>query len=162
MFYDSDSEFDVKVPLNHRKFVFYNFNGTVDELKYKMMNKEHGTHVAATIAGDTQNCEDDDGSLSIFNGIAPKAKLIYFKLNSFTIELETEIMNRYHSKISSNSWDYMGFDDDGNYRYSLTAFNHPELIFIFASGNEYQGGNFTIDDPSGSKNTLAVGSIDDF
>lgn len=162
MFYDPESTFDVNVPLNHRKFAYYFYKGTVDELRKKILNKEHGTHVAATIAGDSQNCEGDDESLKIFNGNAPKARLIYFKLNSYKLEDVVEIMNKFNSKISSNSWDYMGYDDDGNFQYGLAAMKHPELIFIFAAGNEYQGGNFTIDDPSGSKNILSVGSIDDF
>lgn len=158
MFYDPNSTFEVKKPLNHRKFVYYHFEGTVDELRAKILNKEHGTHVAGTIAGESI-CGD---GYEIMNGNAPKSKLIYFKLNSYSNDMLIEKMAEFGSRISSNSWDYMGYDDEGNYAFSLLALNNPDIAFIFSAGNEYQGGNFTVDDPSGSKNILAVGAIDDF
>lgn len=161
MFNDDDATFDVNVTLNHRKFVYYYYKGSVEKLEKAILRNEHGTHVAGTMVGDT-SCSSNTSSFSIFNGNAPKAKLIYFPLSSVSVDTIAQTMNEYDSRISSNSWDYMGFNDEGNFEFGNSAYNNPGIIFVFAAGNEYQGGNFTIDDPSGSKNVLCVGAISDF
>lgn len=102
MFYDPNSTFDVNIPLNHRKFAYYDFNGTVEELEQKISKDEHGTHVAGTIEGESicsSNRGDKFENFNLFDGNAPKSKWIYFKLNSFTIEKEIQTMNKFGSYI---------------------------------------------------------------
>lgn len=161
MFNDDNATFDVKTHLNHRKFVYYDYLGSVESLEDEIGEDEHGTHVAGTIAGET-TCESNEQGFNLFNGNAPKAKLIFFNINTLPIiDSEVAIMDQFKSRISSNSWDYNQYSDSGNFEYGQGAYQNPQVVFIFAAGNEYTNGNFTVDDPSGSKNVISVGAIDD-
>ncbi|OHT00028.1 hypothetical protein TRFO_33413 [Tritrichomonas foetus] len=164
MFYDPN----VSVPFNdinldHRKIIFYDCE-SIDEYHNKIEIREHGTHVAGIIAGQTI-C--DNQYLKVNNGIAPDAKLMYMLLNGFYnqgIIVQTEKMNSVNSSISSNSWGLDDFNPTMNWIYGNSNL-FDNLIFIMAGGNERYTLDenceyFTINDPGGSKNVLAVGAID--
>lgn len=160
MFYDPNCTFQLNTPLKHRKIVYYNYYGSIESLAKDIYENEHGTHVAGTIAGESI-CSNKDGGFDLFDGNAPKAKLIFFPFLLFSLEEEVSVMNDFKSRISSNSWDAMGFSDSDNFQYGEASHKNPQVMFVFAAGNEYSDGNFSVADPSGSKNVLCVGAIDD-
>ncbi|KAK8836774.1 hypothetical protein M9Y10_037296 [Tritrichomonas musculus] len=164
MFRDDNVQVKINTYLpNHRKIVYYGFNGSLEELKDKIKENEHGTHVAGTSSGKSI-CQNDKKGTYYFNGIAPESKILFGgHFNEVQpIQLQ-KLMNSYNSRISSNSWGITSFYNPMNYEYGSIAEKNPNITFIFCSGNEYDiNGNFTIRDPSGSKNVLTVGAIDDF
>ena len=149
---------------NHRKIIYYGFKGNLNELTDKMSENEHGTHCAGIAAGSSICQNDELKRTKLLNGIAPDSKILYAGHFNEVDHLEVvNMMNKYNSRISSNSWGSDGFNLVDNYLYGRIAKENPNLTFIFAAGNEYQYfGNFSVGDPSGSKNVLAVGSIKDF
>ena len=160
MFYDENSTFQLNTPLTHRKIAYYNYYSTIEKLEKEILDGEHGTHVAGTIAGESV-CYSKSEGFELYNENAPKSKLIFFPLLLFYLDEEIKIMNDLKSRISSNSWDAMGFSDSDNFLYGDTSYKNPQILFVFAAGNEYFNENFSVADPSGSKNILSVGAIDD-
>ena len=126
----------------------------------------HGTHVAGTIAGSgelsdglhrgvayeatlfVQACGDNSGNKSISFGMA----------RSFDDIFAAGVSRG--SYIHSDSW---GSAAKGAYTDSCgglddVLWRHPELLVVFAAGNEGPGGS-TISDPAAAKNALAVGNV---
>lgn len=163
MFRDDNVTFELNTPMpNHRKIVYYGYDYPqyfIDD----MFDDEHGTHTAAAAAGKS-NCNEDIENISYFNGIAPEAKILYggYYSDVSTMTLHY-LMRTYQSNISTNSWGSRGHFLNYNYPYTKLAISNPQIIFIFAAGNNYNElGNFSISDPGGSKNVLSVGAIDSF
>lgn len=149
---------------NHRKIVYYNFDGNLNDYKNNMKENSHGTHVAGTVSGKS-TCINDEKGVNFYNGIAPDSKILYAgSLNNIDPNGIQSLMNQYHSRISSNSWgNNIGFVNIVNYYYGKIAELYPNSTYIFSAGNEYQKmGNFSVCDPGGSKNVLTVGSLNDF
>lgn len=149
---------------NHRKIIYYNFNGSLNNLLNTIEENEHGTHVAGTAAGKSICTNDLKQGTKYFNGNAPDSKILYAgDFNLVGAQELSKLMNKYNSQISSNSWSTTAPFNPENYEYGKIAEMNPNLIFIFAAGNDYGNfGNFTVFDPSSSKNILTIGSISDF
>ena len=165
MFYDPSAKFKLNSHMpTHRKIVYYGYTSNyLTSLLGKIEDNEHGTHVAGTTAGKS-NCENDmTMGTSLFNGNAPDAKILYAGgLNDVSSTKLAELMKTYNSTISTNSWGVDGYNDRINYEYGKLAYDNPNFLFLFAAGNEYDQGNFTVCDPGGSKNVLTVGAMGDF
>ena len=100
---------------------------------------------------------------SYFNGNAPDSKILYAgEINDVTPSKLVSLMNKFNSKISSNSWGVFGFNDIINYQYGKIAYENPEQLFLFARGIEFDKGYFSICDTALSKNVLTVGANNDF
>ena len=165
MFYDENEPTQINKSMqNHRKIVYYGFNGDLNDLKNKIKNNEHGTHVAGTAAGKF-DCSNDKNDASIFNGNAPDAKILFAgHFNEVESDELIKLMLEYNSTISSNSWGSTDYNPWNNYEYGLVAQNNPQSVFIFAGGNEYNFlvdnknrlYNFSICDPAGSKMFLQL------
>lgn len=149
---------------NHRKFVYYgHISNDLNNLSRTIEENEHGTHVAGTTAGKSICTNDDEKGTSLYNGNAPESKILYAGgLNDVTADELGTLMKKYGSYISTNSWGVDGYYDRINYQYGKLAYENPQRLFLFAAGNEYEDGNFTVCDPGGSKNVLTVGAIGDF
>ena len=164
MFYDPDHNFSFNTLLtDHRKFVYYNYQGDFDSYFNELEFGSHGTHCAGTICGNnnyTCNSEYD----STFNGIAPDAKLVYIGGfdTSYDIDAYIALMVTTNSLISSNSWGSTGFNVINNYLYGNSLIGL--ILFVCAAGNERQlfpqWEYFSVCDPGGSKNVLTVGALD--
>ncbi|OHT05257.1 hypothetical protein TRFO_27076 [Tritrichomonas foetus] len=164
MFYDPNVsiQFD-DVNIDHRKIIYYDCK-SIDEYQSMIGIREHGTHVAGIIAGQSI-C--DNSYLQANNGIAPDAKLIYISdqgIHKQNLITQSIIMNSLNSSISSNSWGSIDYYPIFNWIYG-NSYQYNDLIFIMAGGNERQILDenceyFSINDPGGNKNVLAVGAID--
>ncbi|KAH0785966.1 Clan SB, family S8, subtilisin-like serine peptidase [Histomonas meleagridis] len=145
-----------KTNYNHRKVV--RIEPLVDNKDY---STGHGTHVCGIIAGNT-NCSDC--ALSQYNGVAPESKLFvydagnseYFGDLSGEVNLDEliELMKSVGSYISSNSWSYNSPSSIETYKFNLITYNNPNILFVFAAGNDYEFNS--INCPSDSKNVLTV------
>lgn len=156
-FHDADHNFDVNKDLgDHRKFVYYKYNGTLSDLQANIGLNEHGTHVAGIAAGNSMCNSDLD---SYFDGMAPAAKILYAgHFNDFTSNEFQNLLRNYKSRISTNSWNYPdGFNDASNNEWGKIAYENPQTTFIFSAGNA--GLYSAIGDPAGSKNILSVGAL---
>lgn len=155
-------EFNKTMP-NHRKIVYYKYHGNMNDWKKEIENNEHGTHVAGTVAGKS-SCPNIDPIINDFDGNAPEAKILYpDDYNHFDDDVGT-LMEKHNSRISSNSWGSTDYNPYSNQMIGEFAYKNPNIVFIAAAGNEYEvlNGNFSVCDPGGSKNALAVGAIDNF
>lgn len=166
MFYDPTYQnFQVNTNLsNHRKFVYFGYPGELADYYKSLEYNEHGTHVSGTAAGKSleSECGSDDLS-TLLDGNAPDAKILYAGvLNSVQLMQVMNLMQSYNSHISTNSWGVTGFNNAMNAEYTEAALIMPDRLFIFAAGNDYSHGNFTVCDPGGSKNVLTVGAVDNY
>ncbi|KAK8845778.1 hypothetical protein M9Y10_020697 [Tritrichomonas musculus] len=164
MFRDDKVKVEVNTHMpNHRKIIYYGYDGTMDDLINEMYEDEHGTHTSATAAGKSI-CDVDVENISYFNGCAPEAKLVYAGyFNAVTARELQSLLVRYNSNVSTNSWGLSKYSPSYNYNYGRVAVSNPQVVLVFAAGNEYSNkGNFSIGDPQGSKEVLTVGAIDDF
>lgn len=165
------------VPLNmvsakHRKLV------TVREFVPSNHGDErqgHGSHVAATIAGDAIGVHADavlgsigDVRLRDFNGAAPRAKLAVFDFGSArNLHIPLDALHRdlftpaYASgaRIMSNSWgDPSGAYDILSVDADRFVHENGDMLLVFACGNTGASrGLFGIHTPSYAKNVLSVG-----
>lgn len=159
MFKDEKNQVEFNKEMkNHRKFVYYYSETDLEGWKSLMKENDHGTHVAGTLAGKSLIEQGSDYMSQLFDGSAPDAKLVYVGVygNVSAVELE-ERMNKFNSRISSNSWgDDELYVDSLNHEYGSLAYRNPQSLFVFAAGNHGFYGNFSIVDPSGSKNVLSV------
>ena len=77
MFRDDNVQVKINTYLpNHRKIVYYGFNGSLDELKDQIKENEHGTHVAGSSSGKNI-CKNDEKGTYYFNGNAPDSKILF-------------------------------------------------------------------------------------
>lgn len=144
---------------NHRKIFYYYSKISMDEWKKTIPAATHGTHVAGTLAGKSIVDIGKESINSLFDGSAPDAKIVYAGVYGETTAAELEkIMKEQGSRISSNSWgDDEKFVDNMNHEWGSLAHRNPQSLFVFAAGNHGQGEiGYTIVDPGGSKNILAV------
>ncbi|OHT16639.1 Clan SB, family S8 [Tritrichomonas foetus] len=163
-FHDPNKEVQFNVTMeDHRKvYAYYNFADAQDG------TNGHGTHTAGTAAGE---CYSESSALSLYNGMAPKAKLYIIDIGFGPSDLSAEFDNdqlyqmMYDDNvcISSNSWglDLKDYTRPDTVLYDRMAYLHPNLIFAFAAGNE---GNrypryYTINSPGDSKNVLSIGGV---
>lgn len=151
-----------KYDSSQRKIIYYsqyNSHGSTD----RSDTSGHGTHVAGTVLGNSIN---SNKLYSLFNGAAPDAKAIIVDLEDaygnmyIDVGLEQTLnrMKQCNSFINTNSW---GLDADSttvNLLYNSAAILNPEILFIFAAGNNqrYQG----IYSPGSAKNVLTVGALE--
>lgn len=171
-FYDSRYN---KIQVNktypdHRKI--YAYYSTVDSSDGE---EGHGTHVSGIALGEAL---DTDSSISLYNGMAPKAKLFFLDLGDSNYEDDLsgefdgneiyKIMSNNGVSICSNSWGFnTSFDNQiMTVEYDKFAYENPEMLFLFAAGNEgsdddqAQDANlyYTVNSPGDSKNCLSIGS----
>ena len=160
MFYDPNTPVPMWIKNeSHRKIVLY--DPIADDLEPE---RGHGSHVCGIIAGEAlcNNC-----GLSLYNGMAPKAKLYMHDLGNLksgagdiqdiNLSLFLQRIRYAGSFISSNSWGYPTGGEELRAAYSEAAYKNPDILFIFACGNSHN--YFTIHSPSNSKNVLAVGAL---
>ncbi|OHS96025.1 hypothetical protein TRFO_10202 [Tritrichomonas foetus] len=170
MFYDDENNFglDKELP-NHRKFTYYYFEGTQDDLDQSILSEAHGTHTAGILAGNNKCSHDFQNNFTIFDGIAPEAKLFYAGNHSSGRYVQKPIkeyadkVREPGSHIAMNSWGSQdGFDSVFNNIFTEAAQEHPDILFLFAAGNERDSiGYYSVCDPAGSSNVLAIGSSDE-
>lgn len=145
----------------HRKVVRYETFSSGSETD-KTDASGHGTHVVTTLLG--QSIDNDYSSL--YNGIAPNAKAYFIDLENGIGDMygdsrmseHIQTMKSFNSHISSNSWGYEIPSTAQNALYNRLAVNNPEILFVFAAGNEYS--YVSVTSPAGAKNVLTVGALD--
>ena len=148
---------------NHRKILYYGarYGDTTERVG------GHGTHVAGTLAGNTQ------GSAADYNGIAPNANIAFMDIeNSATgaIRLPYDIKELFRpmyvagARVFSKSWGNPGLGGYAN-SYTLDARGvdqfmqlYPDALVIFAAGNGGQYGHHSVSTPSTNKNGISVGA----
>ena len=180
------------IDLSRRKIVAYNFLYSCDQypgapgcdtpgVPGSLDNQGHGTHAAATAAGDRGTPLKHDFG----DAIAPGAKLIVQDAG-FIVPADlcsqypgircpanmTPVLEqayRQGARIHSNSWgDRQGqsvFVPRANYpqsAYDIDAFiwSHPDLLVVFNTGNLGQVGSTPLSSlsaPGSAKNTLQIG-----
>ena len=138
----------------------------------------HGSHVAGTIAGDAGVLGIHDG----FDGMAPAARLVVqdggFGLDDCADlpglgcplrSLEPVLGQAWAqgARIHSNSWgDEENLTPYGRYTERTAdadrfVWEHPDMLVLFAAGNEGWRGDDTIASPSTGKNVVSVGATTD-
>jgi len=167
MFYDPDMP-DVPLgsPSMHRKFALVN-----DPYSHY---PEHGTHVAATIAGAVPG-QRGHKKLVANCGIAPKAKVAFdnFYANPSNF---TKVMSATGARVQSNSWGFVvdtpnvcdqttwfDFGIDNAYydnKYDSMQYYNDYMLQVFAAGNDGEQWSVmsTVSAPATAKNVLSVGA----
>ncbi|KAK8854160.1 hypothetical protein M9Y10_016717 [Tritrichomonas musculus] len=163
-FYDPDPLNDLesitnRTNKNHRKVV--RIESIVDNTDDE---DGHGSHAAGTICGSSfcANC-----GISQYNGVAPDSKLYFSDIGDSesgeligTVDLEeqSKIFKELDVHVSSNSWGYSTNEPEIQFNYNKAAFEHPEILYLFATGNNGQYN--TVNCPANAKNVLSVTSSD--
>jgi hypothetical protein len=146
-FYDSKNTFYENARLDsHRKMVFY-------DSRNKKQDNIHGTRVASLISGSPE--DENDLPSSYLTGIAPESKLYFVNIDFDAPDIESIVkqMKTFYSKVQCNSWGIYDLSSNRMTKlYDEIAYSNDDILFLFASGNE-----FAINQPSTSKNVLAVG-----
>lgn len=159
MFYDEKCPLEFNKELkDHRKFVYYHYDYSLENWTKTINDAEHGTHTAGILAGKSIVPEGENSLSGLFDGSAPEAKMLYVGIYGQvpSEELESQ-MKKFGSRISSNSWGDTDIHVESlNHEYGVLAARNPESIFIFSAGNSALYGNFTVGDPGGNKNVLDV------
>ena len=157
-FYDPDHSIRYRSDesdTNHRKIALY--------IPYSNDKEDgsdaHGTHVAGTLAGQTES----DNDLSPYDGIAYKSRIVFFDIGSGSGQestLETPRRIAYlidavysaGAMVHSASWgsfsELYSFDTSSidNYVYCfvkllmITRYEHPDCFLVFAAGNDGEKG----------------------
>lgn len=118
----------------------------------------HGTHVAASVAGNSGNIND---------GQSPDAKLVMVKIfdnegNWAAQDHEYDFWKKTYlsgAKINNNSWgsnshgSYTSTDQDAD----KICFELPDYVMLVANGNEGPGFS-SVGSPGGAKNVISVGA----
>ncbi|NJD52273.1 MAG: PGF-pre-PGF domain-containing protein [Candidatus Methanoperedens sp.] len=136
-------------------------------------NNGHGTHVTGSILG---NGSQSNGK---YTGMAPEARLVFQAMEYdgpnpsmngkliFPIDLSSLFQEAYNdgAKIHSNSWGLSDLFDppfgdyisDSQYVDSF-MWDNPDMLIVFAAGNEGVSGGNTVLPPATAKNAIAVGA----
>lgn len=160
MFYDANTPLEFnKEMTNHRKFVYYHSDYSMENWTKAIADGEHGTHTAGILAGKSIVTDESNTLSSLFDGSAPDAKMLYVGIyGKVPTEVLQSQMEKFHSRISSNSWGDTDIHVESlNQEYGELAAKNPDKIFLFSAGNSALYGNFTVGDPGGNKNVLDIG-----
>lgn len=142
----------------------------------------HGTHVAGSIAGDGRNApapSPANPNRSVPRGIAPRCQIIFHSVNdpaspppSLNYALyRTAFQDAYDrgARVQSNSWTTPGHNSyiGPSGTIDRFAFLHPDVLILFAAGNDEADWNNdgTLDQTSlgeeaVSKNILCIGACE--
>ncbi len=166
---------DTAVDAGHRKLIAVDFwwdeEDPADPLAWDTLG--HGTHVAATLAGDAGVA----GVWEPGDGMAPAATLVIQDggyvdnpLCTDLVALDCPVTNldavldqapAQGARGHSNTWgDVQGLDDaaiytDATMDLDAYVWDHPDLLVVFAAGNSGPDDN-TVGNPATAKNCLAV------
>ncbi len=129
----------------------------------------HGTHVAGTIAGNTEPYE----AWAKYDGHAYEARLVIIKAFSatggwgagFDFYSVFEEAHNAGARINNQSWGGQSSSiDDGYGTVGRDAdrfmADYPSNLLVIASGNFGDGSGLTIATPGDAKNVLTVGAVD--
>lgn len=159
LFYDPDHEVPVnKTDFSHRKIV------RIDDWKDSLDHSDgHGTHVCGISLG---NAYKQKSGMSLYNGVAPDAKLFMTDLGDaairddvsadYDLSLTSQRQLEMGSYISSNSWGFFPNIHIITVLHDYEAYNNPNITFVFAAGN--RGRDLTINSAGDSKLVLTVGN----
>lgn len=143
----------------------------------------HGTHVAGSVLGNGRNSGSNPGNHNYVGshaGVAPEARLVFQsimdangRLGGIPNDLNELFQQAYDdgARIHTNSW---GAPENGNYTVrswhaDQFAWNHPDMLLLFAAGNEGVDANpnpdgivdlGSISAPGSAKNVLTVGATE--
>ena len=156
-FYDKDHPVPYnKTDYSHRKIVHYAI--IVD---HNDVEEGHGTHVSGTLAG---NSWDNMSEASLYNGVAPNAKIYFFDLGNSTnptvvhpYNIEDAIAQSENdgSGIMSNSFGSTSFTSE-TYTYDLTCWKHKNYLIAKSAGN--RKGRGTVGSFADAVNVFTVGN----
>jgi subtilisin family serine protease len=160
-----------EISYDHRKLVMYinTRNKSYDNVA------GHGTHTAASIAGSIlpeliTNETSLYKPLSLYNGVAPAAKLVIFDFNDgktkTKIKTPKDIYSKYYqiaydagARISSNAW---GARNGSQLKESRDTdrfvYDTADFLPIFAAGNYGRNGLQSVVAPGTAKNSLCIGA----
>lgn len=154
------------VESNRRKVIQYNYNVYTDAIDDQ---GGHGTHVVGSIIG---SCPTNPQ----MNGMAPASKVSFFDIGLtdagylVTSPSDYAIYNSAYlagARVHSNSWGancgYAELPCDLPYDDSCEMadqfmWDHPDMLILFAAGNEGDSGKRSIGSPALSKNPVTVGA----
>lgn len=134
----------------------------------------HGTHVAGSVLGN--------GAMSggQYAGIAPEASLIFQavetnnrKLSGIPVNLSAIFQPAYDAgaRIHTNSWgiDSRGEYDSRSHYVDKFAWNNPDMLILFSSGNEGKDNDSngvvnpdSLNSPGTAKNCITVGASESY
>ena len=161
----SFTESSLDIETNRRKVITYFYNSNTDKVDDM---GGHGTHVVGSVLG---KCEDN----LLMNGMASEGKVAFFDIG-MSDEGYLSLAPSYYSvyeapylagaRIHSNSWGSNCEDlpCDLDYDYSCEVADefmsdYPDMLLLFAAGNEGNYGQRSIGSPALAKNSLAVGAM---
>jgi len=134
----------------------------------------HGTHVAGSVLGDGT---DSNGAIV---GIAPEAQLLFHsweQFGSFGAGIPLDIGDAFDlavdngSRIHTNSWraPSNGQYNTGSAQADTGSFRNPNLVVMFAAGNEGTDGDgdgeidhYSVGTPSTAKSIITIGASENY
>ena len=159
-FYDSEHNLTFnKFDTSHRKIVYYDTT-YADNRDHK---GGHGSHVCGTLLGKSWK---NNSEASLYNGVAPEAKLYFVDLgkeeNEHQIEEynDEDVANKATSKgvgIFSESYGTSVPVPSISYIADKVAWDHKELLIVAAAGNS--GPDNNVASYADSINVLAVANV---
>jgi subtilisin family serine protease len=148
--------------LTKRKVIQYIAYGDDTDLE-----EGHGTHVAGTVAGDTEGA-----AFKTDGGHAPGAKIAFFDMENsvspddgiiYPSPLGDNVFQPAYTagaRIHTNSWGgpLNAYSDVDSFSADSFQYTHADFLALFAAGNEGAEGFYSIGEPGISKNSLTVGA----
>jgi hypothetical protein len=158
----------LEIDPDHRKIVA--LNGVTSFTLAHDDTWRHGTHVAATVAGDDlahlagpSSPEHDHG-----DGMAPRARILFEDIGgpksgscsaSIWVPSVEDLLEQEHAagaRISTNSW---GTGDDRADEVDRSVWRHEDFVVLFSAGNQGTGG---VNEIATNKNALAVAASENY